>query len=179
MTITAAGSEHARRNSLPSRLRKYSLSEYDRPSMAEAYNTLRRTSAQTPLGSQLSSPNEDFETPSAPASTISASPSSALGLTHPIMHHASSAPPAAAPISTSMAAPATRTNTIDCLIAGRNPISNKVLETILVRLGCRCVVVPNGAEAILAAQGVKFDIIWMDVYMDIGQSLTLSLARHC
>jgi len=60
-----------------------------------------------------------------------------------------------------------RTSTIDCLIAGRNPISNKVLETILVRLGCRCVVVPNGAEAILAAGGVKFDIIWMDVFMDI------------
>lgn len=64
-----------------------------------------------------------------------------------------------------------RPNTIDCLVAGRNPISNKVLETMLVRLGCRVVVVPNGAEAILAAGGVRFDVIWMDLQMPVGQSL--------
>jgi len=36
---------------------------------------------------------------------------------------------------------------------------------MLVRLGCRCVVVPDGGEAILAANSVRFDIIWMDLQM--------------
>ena len=58
-----------------------------------------------------------------------------------------------------------RVRTIDCLVAGKNPITNKVLETMLVRLGCRCVVVPDGGEAILAANSVRFDIIWMDLQM--------------
>lgn len=39
----------------------------------------------------------------------------------------------------------------------------KVLETMLIRLGCRCVVVPDGGEAILAAQGVAFDLIFCDL----------------
>ncbi|MBW0478461.1 hypothetical protein O181_018176 [Austropuccinia psidii MF-1] len=57
---------------------------------------------------------------------------------------------------------------VDCLIAEDNPISSKVLETILTRLGCRCVVVPNGAEAISCAMGdVPFDIIFMDLMMPI------------
>ncbi|KAM0755998.1 kinase-like protein [Meredithblackwellia eburnea MCA 4105] len=129
--IAASVNEHARRNSLPSRLRRASVSgsvpEYDRPPMPEAWSR-RRTSAHTP--------------PSAPT-TASMVP-----------------PPAPAPL------PA-RSNTIDCLIAGRNPISNHQLETMLTRLGCRCVVVPNGAEAILATNGVKFDIIWMDLQMPV------------
>lgn len=61
-----------------------------------------------------------------------------------------------------------RVRTIDCLVAGKNPISNKVLETVLVRLGCRCVVVPDGGEAILVANSVRFDVIWMDLQMPVG-----------
>lgn len=63
---------------------------------------------------------------------------------------------------------AARKQKIDCLIAGRNPIANKVLDTLLTRLGCRCVVVQNGEDAIFAAAGVKFDIIWMDIQLPIG-----------
>jgi hypothetical protein len=39
------------------------------------------------------------------------------------------------------------------LIAEDNPISSKVLETLLTRMGCRCVVVGDGSEAISVALG--------------------------
>ncbi|KAI9614184.1 hypothetical protein H4Q26_009325 [Puccinia striiformis f. sp. tritici PST-130] len=47
--------------------------------------------------------------------------------------------------------PPVQERTVDCLIAEDNPISSKVLETILIRFGCRCVVVPNGEDAISCA----------------------------
>ncbi|KAG0047963.1 hypothetical protein BGZ83_007078 [Gryganskiella cystojenkinii] len=58
--------------------------------------------------------------------------------------------------------------TRDCLIVDDNPISAKILETILTRLNCRCVIMRNGAEAIRCAMGsVKFDVIFMDIRMPI------------
>lgn len=74
-----------------------------------------------------------------------------------------SAPTTAGPIASGLAAAAARLSTIDVLVAGRNPIVVKVLETMLVRLGCRCITVPDGGEAILAAQGVHFDLIFVDL----------------
>ncbi|CAG8579485.1 10890_t:CDS:2 [Paraglomus occultum] len=57
---------------------------------------------------------------------------------------------------------------LDCLVAEDNPISAKIMETILSKLNCRCVVVRNGAEAVRCALGdVKFDIIFMDIRMPI------------
>ncbi|RKP25977.1 CheY-like superfamily [Syncephalis pseudoplumigaleata] len=56
----------------------------------------------------------------------------------------------------------------DVLIADDNPVACKILETVLRKLNCRCVVVRNGAEAIRCAMGkVVFDIIFMDVVMPI------------
>lgn len=40
-----------------------------------------------------------------------------------------------------------------CLIAEDNPISIKIMETLLTRMGCRCVLVHDGAEAISVALG--------------------------
>ncbi|KAF9437362.1 hypothetical protein BGZ76_001030 [Entomortierella beljakovae] len=63
----------------------------------------------------------------------------------------------------------------DCLVVDDNPISAKILETILIRLNCRCVVVRNGAEAIRCAMGsIKFDVIFMDIRMPIidGETAT-------
>ncbi|KAI8090062.1 uncharacterized protein BX664DRAFT_264234 [Halteromyces radiatus] len=58
--------------------------------------------------------------------------------------------------------------TLDCLLADDNPISCKILETILDRLNCRCVIVRNGAQAIRYAMGnVQFDLIFMDIRMPI------------
>ena len=42
---------------------------------------------------------------------------------------------------------------VTCLLAEDNPITAKIIETLLVRLGCRCVVVSDGSEAIGVAMG--------------------------
>ena len=42
---------------------------------------------------------------------------------------------------------------VTCLIAEDNPISIKIMETLLTRMGCRCVLVHDGAEAISVALG--------------------------
>ncbi|EJU06200.1 hypothetical protein DACRYDRAFT_112948 [Dacryopinax primogenitus] len=58
--------------------------------------------------------------------------------------------------------------TIVCLLAEDNVISQKVQEILLTRLGCRCVLVSDGYEAILAACGeIQFDCILMDYQMPI------------
>lgn len=57
---------------------------------------------------------------------------------------------------------------ITCLLAEDNPISMKILETLLTRLGCRCVLVPDGSDAISVAMGeIKFDCILMDLHMPL------------
>jgi len=57
---------------------------------------------------------------------------------------------------------------VTCLIAEDNPISVKIMETLLTRMGCRCVLVHDGAEAISVALGdIKFDCIFMDYHMPI------------
>jgi serine/threonine-protein kinase RIM15 len=42
---------------------------------------------------------------------------------------------------------------VTCLLAEDNPITAKIIETLLIRLGCRCVVVSDGSEAISVALG--------------------------
>lgn len=70
--------------------------------------------------------------------------------------------------STTKAVVRKTSRTRDCLVVDDNPISAKILEMILTRLNCRCVVMRNGAEAIRCAMGsVKFDIIFMDIRMPI------------
>ena len=52
---------------------------------------------------------------------------------------------------------------VTCLLAEDNPITAKIIETLLIRLGCRCVVVADGSEAISVAMG---DISkWQPVYV--------------
>ncbi|KAI9338389.1 hypothetical protein DFJ73DRAFT_763168 [Zopfochytrium polystomum] len=58
---------------------------------------------------------------------------------------------------------------MDVLVADDNPVACKILETMLSKLNCRCVVVRNGAEAIRCAMGdVKFDVVFMDVRMPLS-----------
>lgn len=59
-----------------------------------------------------------------------------------------------------------------CLVADDNPISCKILETILEMLHCQCVIVRNGAQAIRSAMSdVRYDIIFMDIRMPISKFL--------
>jgi serine/threonine-protein kinase RIM15 len=74
-------------------------------------------------------------------------------------------------METSPLSAASGSRTLNCLIADDNPISCKILETILQLLQCRCVIVRNGAQAIRYAMGdiVQFDIIFMDIRMPISK----------
>ncbi|TNY19781.1 hypothetical protein DMC30DRAFT_353426 [Rhodotorula diobovata] len=133
MTSPVHTALHRRRNSLPSRLRKASVSD-GRPPLPDNWGAAEAPAAS---GSRRVMPPLDTNVQS------SASPASA------------------GPVSSN------RLSTIDCLVAGRNPIVTKVLETMLQRLGCRVVVVPNGAEAILAAGGIPFDVLFLDLAMPV------------
>ncbi len=64
---------------------------------------------------------------------------------------------------------------IACLIAEDNPIALRMLETILVKLGCRCTAVRDGAEAVRLAMGdIKFGVMFIDVTLPIvgGEDVT-------
>ncbi|KAG0304634.1 hypothetical protein BGZ98_005255 [Dissophora globulifera] len=101
------------------------------------------------------------------------SPTSPIGPPKNLPLGAAAAAAAAAAASAAAGRKASRTR--DCLVVDDNPISAKILETILTRLNCRCVVMRNGAEAIRCAMGtVKFDIIFMDIRMPIidGETAT-------
>jgi serine/threonine-protein kinase RIM15 len=64
-------------------------------------------------------------------------------------------------------APNDGVKSVDVLIAEDNPISSKVLETILVRLGCRCVVVHNGEEVVRCTMGeLVFDVIFVSCFLN-------------
>lgn len=73
---------------------------------------------------------------------------------------------------------------LTCLIVEDNPISRKILETVLTRMGCRCILAADGAEAISIALAdisrqflsvffssygsyvfVEIDCIFMDLHM--------------
>ncbi|WVQ71287.1 hypothetical protein IAR50_000813 [Cryptococcus sp. DSM 104548] len=57
---------------------------------------------------------------------------------------------------------------LDVLIAEDNPISQKILETLLRRMGCRCICVDDGPGALAATMGnIKFDVIVCDIHMPV------------
>ena len=42
----------------------------------------------------------------------------------------------------------------------------QILETLLIRMGCRCIVVSDGSEAIsVASSDIRFDVIILDLHM--------------
>ena len=127
-------SRHSRRNSLPSRLR--STSQNERPPVPEGWAS--KASSATLQNSEVDQ--------SAPGTPISSTVKRSL--------HEDKLDPSP------LRSPTLKS--VDCLIAEDNPISSKVLETILVRLGCRCVVVHNGEEVIRCTMGeLVFDVIFV------------------
>ncbi|OCF75273.1 AGC protein kinase [Kwoniella mangroviensis CBS 8886] len=57
---------------------------------------------------------------------------------------------------------------LDVLIAEDNPISQKILETLLTRMGCRCICVDDGPGALAATMGsIRFDVIICDIHMPV------------
>ena len=90
-----------------------------------------------------------------------------------LQHHASgqfepNTPPSSVVSIDLKRAPDPNDRAVTCLLAEDNPITSKIIETLLIRLGCRCVVVADGSEAISVAMGdIKFDCILMDLHMPI------------
>ncbi|WVQ85691.1 hypothetical protein IAT38_007857 [Cryptococcus sp. DSM 104549] len=57
---------------------------------------------------------------------------------------------------------------LDVLVAEDNPISQKILETLLTRMGCRCICVDDGPGALAATMGsIRFDVIICDIHMPV------------
>lgn len=85
----------------------------------------------------------------------------------------SSLPPASASPAVSRSTDH-KSKPLACLVADDNPISCKIIETILQMLHCRCVIVRNGAQAIRSAMSdVQYDIIFMDIRMPISKFLNV------
>ncbi|KNZ45695.1 AGC protein kinase [Puccinia sorghi] len=149
----------SRRNSLPSRMRRASFSGGTEaappvPALPTTTGDQQPVSSRSRTGSLL---QRHVELPPCPGSTAS---SPGRPFKPPIM------PPSKNTLLPPL--PPLQERTVDCLIAEDNPISSKVLETILIRFGCRCVVVPNGEDAISCAMGdVAFDVIFMDLMMPL------------
>ncbi|GAA5925415.1 hypothetical protein JCM10213_008785 [Rhodosporidiobolus nylandii] len=167
LTGAVPSAPHHRRNSLPSRLRQVSVSEghdIERPPLPEGWmsHERRRTSVHTPPGSALSSPLGAHE--ALPPLQIPSRQTPELQ-SAPAVDNAAHASPSSLP--SALPPLPSRLQTIDCLVAGRNPIVTKVLETMLQRLGCRVVVVPNGGDAIMAAGGIPFDCLFLDLAMPV------------
>lgn len=57
------------------------------------------------------------------------------------------------------------TRSLNVLVAEDNEINQLIVENILTKLGHRCNIVPNGAEAIKAHENGEYDFILMDVRM--------------
>ena len=67
-------------------------------------------------------------------------------------------------------APDPNDRAVTCLLAEDNPITAKIIETLLIRLGCRCVVVADGSEAISVAMG--------DISACLARGVDYELANH-
>lgn len=66
---------------------------------------------------------------------------------------ASSLPTSSIPLDSPSIQSGVMDRALDVLIAEDNPISQKILETLLTRMGCRCICVEDGPQALAATMG--------------------------
>ncbi|KAJ1028772.1 hypothetical protein NDA16_001937 [Ustilago loliicola] len=172
--LVEASNGGERRNSMPSRLRTKSAGIADRPALPSHWHQQQQQQQQS---SQASQPSEQQQEGSKklPRSSIAAasgatatSPTTSISPTHAFA-------PAAADMAAAGANGPVQSGEIACLIAEDNPIALRMLETILVKLGCRCTAVRDGAEAVRLAMGDhKFAVMFIDVTLPIvgGEDVT-------
>jgi serine/threonine-protein kinase RIM15 len=67
--------------------------------------------------------------------------------------HESNTPPSSVHSIDLRKGPDPTDRSVTCLLAEDNPITAKIIETLLIRLGCRVVVVADGSEAMSVAMG--------------------------
>ncbi|KAJ1587796.1 hypothetical protein NDA12_000795 [Ustilago hordei] len=167
-----------RRNSMPSRLRTKSAGIADRPALPPQWHQQQQQQqSQATPASQKPSEGGSKKLPrssiAGAASATAASPTTSISPTNAFASLPSV--PATATNTAAAAATAAQSGEIACLIAEDNPIALRMLETILVKLGCRCTCVRDGAEAVRLAMGDhKFAVMFIDVTLPIvgGQDVT-------
>ncbi|KAJ3160645.1 hypothetical protein HDU86_000404 [Geranomyces michiganensis] len=179
--VVSEEDQHARRNSLPTRLRASSFGVGlglgsplpAPPSVGTNTPIQRERELQQKPHEYLQTAKEQLlqgaEGGASKSSIVNLYPSQPqpqpLSATYESAVTASAVP---APAVKTPPIPAAQPRILDVLIADDNPVSLRILEKMLSMLGCRCVIVRNGAEAIRCALGeVKFDIIFMDIRMPI------------
>lgn len=144
-----------RRNSMPSRLRTASVSSSMGESDMSVWPPLSTGQASTQYGETGGTSTPPSSVASGPSSSVASGPSSYVG-SGPAAYMSNNGP------ATYMVAPASvdlkrcpdpNDRSVTCLLAEDNPITAKIAETLLSRLGCRCVVVADGSEAISVAMG--------------------------
>lgn len=75
-------------------------------------------------------------------------------------------------------APDPHDRAVTCLLAEDNPITAKILETLLIRLGCRCVVVADGSEAISVAMADISEYSKGDICCRTSLTVTFRIRLH-
>ncbi|KAI8367448.1 hypothetical protein EDC96DRAFT_506872 [Choanephora cucurbitarum] len=152
------------------------LSHVDKLKLSEQHNRQRSRSVSSPINRVFHSPLGPSLS-SASESPLSSTPNTSSrerlidNSTFPETHYNEPSTPLSYqpthPLDCAPSSPIQKP--LNCLIADDNPISCKILETILQSLQCRCFIVRNGAQAIRCAMGdkVQFDFIFMDIRMPI------------
>ncbi len=90
---------------------------------------------------------------------------------HATSHFEANTPPSSVASIDLKKGPDPSDRAVTCLLAEDNPITAKIIETLLSRLGCRCVVVADGSEAISVAMG---DISWVSGCTVVRFALTIT-----
>ncbi|KAJ3156374.1 hypothetical protein HDU89_004156 [Geranomyces variabilis] len=172
--VASEEEQHARRNSLPTRLRASSFGVG--MGLVSPLLTPSSLGTSSPIQREREAqqrPHEYLQTAKEQLLQAAEGGVNKSSILQPPPSSANDSSSAAAAISTAPAvttppAPAEKPKILDVLIADDNPVSLRILEKMLSMLGCRCVIVRNGAEAIRCALGeVKFDVIFMDIRMPI------------
>ncbi|KAJ3115092.1 hypothetical protein HDU96_001204 [Phlyctochytrium bullatum] len=174
-----------RRNSLPSRLRTQSFGAFGTPTSSPGSGTPTSIASQAsaaliPPGTPSESAHRDKDkrhsTAKAddPASYLQ-NAKLALRQSHGLQVPAVTEPSAQSSSQDVLPPGPFGGRPLDVLIADDNPVACKILESMLTKMNCRCVVVRNGSEALRYAIGeVKFDVIFMDIRMPIIDGETAS-----
>ncbi|KAJ3180750.1 hypothetical protein HDU87_001863 [Geranomyces variabilis] len=172
--VASEEEQHARRNSLPTRLRASSFGVgMGLVSPPPAPSSLGTSSPIQREREPQQRPHEYLQTAKVQLLQAAESGVNKNSIAQPGSSAMTDSSPAAAafsaaPAVTTPPALAEKPKILDVLIADDNPVSLRILEKMLSMLGCRCVIVRNGAEAIRCALGeVKFDVIFMDIRMPI------------
>lgn len=70
---------------------------------------------------------------------------------------------------------------LSILIAEDNKLNQRVIQSLLSKIGCRITIVENGLEAINQIEKESFDLIFLDIYMPEldGIATTIQLRSNC